>query len=41
MSEIRIREELDKIKTSDLLTHIGSSAGPRRKTDIFKWNVLI
>ena len=41
MSEIYIREELDRIKTSQLLSHIGSSAGPQKKTDIFTWNVLI
>ena len=41
MSEIYIREELDRIKTSQLLSHIGCSAGPQKKTDIFKWNVLL
>ena len=41
MSEVYIREELDKIKTSQLLTYIGSSAGPVKKTDIFKWNILL
>lgn len=41
MSEIHIREELDMIKTSQLLAKIGSSAGPQNKTDIFTWNVLI
>ena len=41
MSEAYIREELDKIKTSDLLANIGSSAGPQKKSDIFTWNVLI
>jgi ubiquitin-protein ligase len=41
MSETYIREELDRIKTSQLLSHIGSSAGPQKKTDIFTWNVLI
>lgn len=41
MSEIRIREELDRIKTTDLLSRIGSSAGPPKKADIFKWNVII
>lgn len=41
MSEIYIREELDRIKTSSLLTYIGSSAGPKKKTDIYKWNILL
>lgn len=41
MSEVYIREELDRIKTSQLLSHIGSSAGPQKKTDIYKWNVLL
>lgn len=41
MTEIYIREELDKIRTSQLLAPIGCSAGPQKKTDIFKWNVLI
>ena len=31
MSEIYIREELDKIKTSHLLSYISSSAGPKKK----------
>ena len=31
MSETYIREELDRIKTSQLLSHIGSSAGPQKK----------
>ena len=38
MAEERIRDELDKIKNSELLTYIGCSAGPQRKTNIFKWN---
>lgn len=41
MSEFYIRDELDRIRTSELLTHIGSSAGPQTKTDIYKWNVLL
>ena len=41
MSEVYIRDELDRIKTSQLLSHIGSSAGPQKKTDIYKWNVLL
>ena len=41
MSEIHIKRELDLIKTTGLLANIGSSAGPQKKTDIFKWNVLI
>lgn len=41
MTEEYIRDELDKIKTSELLAYIGSSAGPQKKTDIFKWNILI
>ena len=31
MSEIHIREELDRIKSSSLLSYIGSSAGPQKK----------
>ena len=41
MSAIHIREELDRIKTSSLLSYIGSSAGPKKKTDIYKWNILL
>ena len=41
MSELKIREELDIIKTGDLLHNIGASAGPQKKTDIYKWNVVI
>ncbi len=41
MSELKIREELDLIKTSALLSNIGCSAGPHKKTDIYKWNVII
>lgn len=41
MSEIHIRKELDIIKTTGLLEHIGSSAGPKRKANLFNWNVLI
>lgn len=41
MSEIYIREELDRIKTSELLSYIGSSAGPQNKQNIFVWNVLL
>ena len=38
MSEIYIREELDKIKKSPLLSYIGSSAGPEKKANVFEWN---
>lgn len=41
MSELYIREELDRIRNSPLLTNIGSSAGPQKKTDIYKWDVII
>ena len=41
MSEINIRQDLDLIKSSELLSSIGCSAGPKRKTDIFNWNVLL
>ena len=41
MSELYIREELDRIKTSPLLSNIGCTAGPQKKTDIYKWNVII
>lgn len=41
MSEEYIREELDKIKSSQLLSYIGCSAGPQKKSNIFKWNVLL
>lgn len=41
MSELYIREELDRIRTSPLLSNIGCTAGPQRKTDIYKWNVII
>lgn len=41
MSEIYIREELDQIKVSPLLSNIGCSAGPKKKTDIYNWNVII
>ncbi len=41
MAEEYIREELDKIKTSQLLTEIGCSAGPQKKSNIFKWNILL
>lgn len=41
MSELKIREELDLIKKSPLLSNIGCSAGPHKKTDIYKWNVII
>jgi len=41
MTEEYIRDELDKIKTSELLAYIGSSAGPQKKSDIFNWNILI
>ena len=41
MSELYIREELDRIRTSPLLSNIGCTAGPHRKTDIYKWTVII
>ena len=41
MSELYIREELDLIKKSPLLTNIGCSAGPKRKANIHEWNVII
>ncbi len=41
MAEEYIRNELDKIKHSGLLTSIGCSAGPQKKTNIFKWNILL
>ena len=41
MAEEYIRDELDKIKKSELLTYIGCSAGPQKKTNIFKWNILL
>lgn len=41
MVEDIIREELDKIKSSDLLSFIGCSAGPQKKTNIFIWNILM
>lgn len=41
MSEIRIRKELDKIRTTTLLANIGASAGPINKTNIFEWNVIL
>jgi len=41
MVEEYIRNELDKIKRSQLLTYIGCSAGPQKKSNIFKWNVLL
>ena len=41
MSELRIRQELDKIKTTSLLANIGASAGPVKKTNIFEWNAIL
>lgn len=41
MVEDIIREELDKIKSSDLLSFIGCSAGPQKKSNIFIWNILM
>lgn len=41
MSETYIREELDKIKKNNLLTYIGCSAGPKKKTNIFEWNAIM
>ena len=41
MSEEYIRNELDKIKQTQLLSYIGCSAGPQKKANIFKWNVLL
>ena len=41
MSEIFIREELDLIKKSGLLNQIGCSVGPKKKTNIYEWNVIM
>lgn len=42
MSEEYIREEFDIIKKStEILNNIGCTAGPKIKTDIYTWNVLI
>lgn len=41
MSEMRIREELDKIRTTSLLANIGASAGPIKKSNIFEWNAIL
>ena len=41
MAEEYIRNDLDKIKKSQLLAYIGCSAGPQKKTNIFKWNILL
>ena len=36
-----IREEWDLLKNSGLLSQIGCSAGPKKKTNIFEWNALM
>ena len=41
MSEIFIRQELDIINKEGLLIYIGCSAGPKKKSNIFEWNVLM
>ena len=41
MSEIFIRDELDFIKKSGLLNQIGCTAGPKKKSNIYEWNVLM
>ena len=41
MAEEYLRDELDRIKKNQLLTHIGCSVGPKKKTNIFNWNVLL
>lgn len=41
MAENYIRDELDKLKKDKLLSYIGCSAGPKKKTNIFEWNAII
>ena len=41
MTELRIRKELVKVKTTTLLANIGASAGPINKTNIFEWNAIL
>ena len=41
MSELFIRQELDIIKKGMLLNQIGCSAGPKKKSNIYEWNVLM
>ena len=41
MAENYIREQLDKIRKTNLLSYIGCSAGPKKKSNIFEWNALI
>ena len=36
-----IRDEWDLLKKSGLLSKIGCSAGPKKKTNIFDWNALM
>ena len=36
-----IREEWDLLKKTGLLSQIGCSAGPKKKTNIFEWNALM
>ena len=36
-----IREEWDLLKNSGLLTQIGCSAGPKKKTNIFEWKAIM
>ena len=41
MSENIIRNEYDKIKTSELLVNLGCSAGQKKKTNIYDWNIIM
>lgn len=41
MTEARIIQELDRIKTTTSLANIGASAGPIKKTNIFEWNAIL
>ena len=41
MAENSIREQLDKIRKTNLLAYIGCSTGPKKKSNIFEWNALI
>jgi ubiquitin-protein ligase len=36
-----IRNEWDLLKKNGLLSQIGGSAGPKKKTNLFEWNALI
>ena len=40
-SEQIIRNEWDLLKKSGLLSQIGCSAGPKKKTNLFEWNALM